>query len=50
MTTQNDAEFQALSEFPGTLNSSKDGYKFYYDTINQTWRFKDLNTKNGGTV
>lgn len=32
------------------LQASRDAYKFYYDSVNSEWRFKDLDTKNGGVV
>ena len=41
-------DFSAYGQGSATLQTSRDAYKFYYD--NGTWYFKDLDTKNGGSV
>lgn len=41
-------DFSAFGQGLAVLQTSRDSYKFYYDGTQ--WRYKDLDTKNGGVV
>ena len=41
-------DFSAYGQGVAVLQASRDNYRFYYDGTE--WRFKDLNTGNGGVV
>lgn len=43
-------DFSAFGQGLAVLQSSKDAYKFYYDSANSVWRFKNIDTKDGGVV
>lgn len=43
-------DFSAFGQGLAVLQSSKDAYKFYYDSANSVWRYKNIDTKDGGVV
>lgn len=43
-------DFSNFGQGQAVLQTARDAYKFYWDENGNQWRFKDLDTKNGGVV